>query len=357
VEIYLFSIHFHGLSGIFCKFAPIVKQTYNAIITSMTVPSLFKEYIWLVNTIKRARRISFAEIQERWLETEMSGGVDFARSTFNRHKDAIQDIFGIYIECDRKNGYKYYIGNDEVLREDTVQNWMISTMSVNDIISESKALHDRILLQSIPCDDYLQLVIDAMKKKVRVAVKYRRYECDNVSSVDFEPYCLKLFNQRWYVLAHFHRDATPEREERDYYAVYAFDRIQEMSLTDVKFEVRKDFDAQEYFGECFGVVAGDGTPAERIKLRVYGKQRYYLHDLPLHPSQKIVGQGENWDDFEYYLRPTNDFCGHLLSLGAWVKVLEPQSLADRLCQMMVDSLRRYGIEVEPPSCPPKGGRT
>ena len=68
----------------------------------MTVPSLFKEYIWLVNTIKRARRITFAEIQEKWLDTEMSGGVEFARSTFNRHKDAIQDIFGIYIDCDRK---------------------------------------------------------------------------------------------------------------------------------------------------------------------------------------------------------------------------------------------------------------
>ena len=60
----------------------------------MTVPSLFREYIWLVNTIKRAGRISFAEIQKKWLETELSEGVELARSTFNRHKDAIEDIFG-----------------------------------------------------------------------------------------------------------------------------------------------------------------------------------------------------------------------------------------------------------------------
>ena len=90
------------------------------------------------------------------------------------------------------------------------------------------------------------------------------------------------------------------------YGVYSFDRIQEISLTDVKFEVRDDFDAQDYFSECFGVVAGDGTPAERIILRVYGKQRYYLHDLPLHHSQKAIGQGENYTDFEYYVRPTYD---------------------------------------------------
>ena len=112
----------------------------------MTVPSLFREYIWLVNTIKRAGRISFAEIQKKWLETELSEGVELARSTFNRHKDAIEDIFGIYIDCDRKGGYKYFIGNERVLHEDTVQNWVISTLSVNEIIAESKSLHERILL-------------------------------------------------------------------------------------------------------------------------------------------------------------------------------------------------------------------
>ena len=311
----------------------------------MTVPSLFKEYIWLVNTIKRARRISFAEIQEKWLDTEMSGGVEFARSTFNRHKDAIQDIFGINIDCDRKCGYKYYIANEKVLREDTVQNWIVSTMSVNDVISDSKALHDRIVLQQIPCDEYLETFINAMKRKVRVEVKYRRYESGNVTEVDFEPYCLKLFNQRWYVLAHFHRDATPEKEERDYYGVYSFDRMQEVSLTNVKFEVRDDFDAQDYFSECFGVFASESTPAERIVLRAYNKQRYYLNDLPLHHSQKVIGRGENYTDFEYYIRPTIDFCGHILSLANQLKVIYPQSLADRIRQMAMDTLEMYGMEV------------
>ena len=311
----------------------------------MTVPSLFKEYIWLVNTIKRARRISFAEIQEKWLDTEMSGGVECARSTFNRHKDAIQDIFGINIDCDRKGGYKYYIANEKVLREDTVQNWIVSTMSVNDVISDSKTLHDRIVLQQIPCDEYLETFINAMKRKVRVEVKYRRYESDNVTEVDFEPYCLKLFNQRWYVLAHFHRDATPEKEERDYYGVYSFDRMQEVSLTNVKFEVRDDFDAQDYFSECFGVFASESTPAERIVLRAYNKQRYYLNDLPLHHSQKVIGRGENYTDFEYYIRPTIDFCGHILRLANQVKVIYPQSLADRIRQMAMDTLEMYGMEV------------
>ena len=86
----------------------------------MTTPTLFKEYIWLVNTIYQAGNITFSDINKKWLKTEMSGGVELARSTFNRHKVAIEDIFGIRIECDRSNGYTYYIGNAEVLGNESV---------------------------------------------------------------------------------------------------------------------------------------------------------------------------------------------------------------------------------------------
>ncbi len=77
--------------------------------------ALFQQYIWLVNTIYRAGKISLEEINRKWLDTDLSEGLPLARSTFNRHKDAIEDMFGIYIECDKRDGFKYYIGNAEVL--------------------------------------------------------------------------------------------------------------------------------------------------------------------------------------------------------------------------------------------------
>lgn len=78
----------------------------------MKTSERFKEYIWLIDLLKTYGRITFEEINEEWVQTEMSGGVEMARSTFNRHKDAIEDMFGVYIECDRSNGYMYYIGNE-----------------------------------------------------------------------------------------------------------------------------------------------------------------------------------------------------------------------------------------------------
>lgn len=297
----------------------------------MRTYDVFKEYIWLVNTIRKAGKISLAEINEKWCETDMSGGLEFARSTFNRHKDAIQDIFGIYIECDRKAGHKYYIGNSRVLDEDSVQNWMLSTLSVSNILSESIAIRERILLESVPsAGEYLQTIIEAMQKSVRIAVDYQRYSAAAPRHLTMEPYCLKLFRQRWYMLGHFHRDATAEKPEADYFGIFSLDRIKTLELTDIKFKVKKDFNAKDYFNEYFGVTTGDGTECERIVLRAYGEQRFYMRDLPWHHSQKEIASGEDYTDYELTIRPTLDFSSKIVSEKTLLKPLSSTRLASSL---------------------------
>lgn len=308
----------------------------------MKIPAKFKEYIWLVNTIRKARRITFAEINERWLETEMSEGIELARSTFNRHKDAIEDIFGIYIDCDRQNGYKYFIGNDYVLREDSVQNWMLSTLTVSNIISESLSLQERILLEHIPSEgENLKAVIEAMKRSVKIVINYRRYGNNVPKEFCLEPYCIKLLKKRWYVLGHVHQNATLDREERDYFATFSFDRIQELRITEDKFVIDPDFDAAEYFRESFGVFVGSDIPVEKVVLRAYSPERYYMYDLPLHSTQRVVKQGEDYTDFELTLRPTLDLTHHLLSRGNLIKVLSPEWLAKEVRDMHLESARLY----------------
>ena len=309
----------------------------------MTTPTLFKEYIWLVNTIYRAGRISLSDINKKWMRTEMSGGVEIPRTTFNRHKEAIEDIFGIYIDCDRKDGYRYYIGNGKVLREDTVQNWMLSTLTVSNIIGESMNLQHRIALENIPSDgEYLELVIKAMKESKRISVTYRRYQSSEAKTFTLSPYCIKLFRQRWYLLGKFDDGG---------FAIFSFDRMEDIALTDETFKMEKDFNASDFFSECFGVVIGDGTRAERIVLRAFGREKYYLRDLPLHHTQKELKprtsearrlQEENdYADFEFRLRPTADFKGHIMSRGAWLKVVQPEWLAQEIRQWHEDSIKKY----------------
>lgn len=311
----------------------------------MNIPTKFKEYIWLVNTIRKARKISLAEINELWVRTDMSGGVDLARATFNRHKDAIEDIFGIFIDCDRQDGYKYYIGNENVLRENTLQNWMLSTLSVNNLISESLSLQSRILLEPVGYgDDYLPIVIEAMKRSVRIAIQYQKYGDEEPRPLNFEPYCLKMFRQRWYVLGHFHRNATEEKPEADYFGMFSFDRIRDMVLTDIKFEINPDFDAAAFFSECYGVVVNDDTEPVRVQIRVFGYERYYTRDLPLHHSQREIGRGEDYVDYELFLRPTSDFIRHLVGFGAQLQVLSPDWIAEEVIMAHDDAIARYESE-------------
>ena len=313
----------------------------------MRVPALFKEYIWLVNTIRKAGDdgITFAEINEKWLETELSEGVELARSTFNRHKDAIEDIFGLIIDCNRLNGYRYFISNEEVLSEDSIQNWMLNTLTVSNIIGEALTLQDRILLQPAPVEgDYLKMIIEAMKKNVKLAVDYRKYGDDEPRHLTFEPYCIKLFKQRWYILGHFHRNAIADRPEVDYFGVFSFDRILNMSLTDDKFQMDPSFNAQAYFEECFGVLVNDDTVAQRIVIRVFGDERFYVRDLPIHKSQRVIGQGEDYTDFELFMRPTIDLSTHFVSRSFLIKVLEPQWLADEIHHMHMQAVLMYEAE-------------
>ena len=300
----------------------------------MTTPGQFKEYIWLVNTIYKARKISLKDINEQWLQTEMSEGVEINRTTFYRHRCAIEDIFGVYIDCDRKAGNKYFIGNREVLHEDSVQNWMLTTLSVSNLLSESMSLNDRILLESVPSGGgMLETVIKAMKESRKLSFSYQKYGKQQPDADrEVSPYCVKLFRQRWYVLG-----PIANGEMR----LFSLDRMGDVTLQKEKFKMDKNFDAIAYFSESYGVMVDHRIDTERIVLRAYGLEPYYLRDLPLHHSQREIRTTDEYCDFELRLKPTSDFKGKLLQRAEWIEVLKPQSLIDDIITLHQRSINRY----------------
>lgn len=302
----------------------------------MKTYDLFQEYIWLVEMLHRKGSLTLTEINRLWVRTEMSGGVPLARSTFNRHRDAILDMFGIVIECDKKDGFRYYIFNEEVLEEDSIQNWMLSTLSVNSVLAESKGVHDRILLERIPSDgENLHKFIEAMKRGVRVMVNYRRYGTEaSKSSMKLDPYFVKLFNKRWYAIVKY-----PEPTGNLF--TLAFDRIISFEVTDEKFKYDKTFDPAGWFRDCYGIVRDPNVPVERVVIRAFGMEANYLRDLPLHPTQKEIASTDEYTDFEMLLRPSMDFNAPLLSRGAAIKVLEPKWLADDIKASHQAALKQY----------------
>ena len=309
----------------------------------MKIPVLFKEYIWLIETIQQAGRITLAEIGEKWRRREGNRDANFSRTTFNRHRDAILDMFGIIIECDIKDGYRYYIYNKEELNSNSISSWLFSTLSVGNMLDENVSLQDRILLENIPSGNILlRRITTAMREECKILLKYQKYSAATAKSYVAEPYCVKLFKRRWYVLTKIEREdrEADAAKSRPPFSVFSLDRIVDVQLLQDRFVFDKDFDAQSYFAQSFGIMVDTNVKPERIILRAYGMERFYLRDLPMHPSQREVNTTDDYADFEIILRPTSDFKSHLLSRGEWIQVLSPQWLADDIRQWHQAAINR-----------------
>ena len=313
----------------------------------MKIPALFKEYIWLVETIYQAGRITFADISQKWSRREESGGMPLSRTTFNRHRDAILDMFGLIIECDCKDGYRYYIYNKEVLSNNSVANWLFSTLSVGNMLDENVGLQGRILLESIPSGGiHLKSIIKAMRQGCKMLMTYRKYSSATEKTYLAAPYCVKLFKRRWYVLTKVDRpvkDGAPGQVESSM-AVFSLDRIVDIQLHQDKFTLDADFDSDSYFAQSFGIMVDNKVELERIVLRAYGMEKFYLKDLPIHPSQRELSVTDEYADFELFLRPTSDFKAHLLSRGEWLQVIQPQWLASDIRNWLQAAIQKYKKE-------------
>ena len=300
----------------------------------MKASEIFKQYIWLTDTIYRSGGITLQELNERWIRTDMSGGLPMTRTTFNRHRMAIEEIFDLCIECQRKGGYFYYIENEEVLKNNKLQHWMLDSLSISNILMESGSLKDRIILESIPSGkEYLQPIINAMKQGYKLGMTYRKFGQQNEYTITIEPYAIKVFKQRWYLLAKDYK--------RDIPTIYALDRIISLEETPESFIFPEDFDTEAFFKECYGVLCGTHNKAEKIIIRAYPPFTNYLRTLPLHHSQKELKSTPDYADFEFYLRPTFDFRQELLSQGNEVEVLKPVKFREEMKDMIEKMWKRY----------------
>ena len=300
----------------------------------MKASELFKQYIWLIDIISQTGGLSLQELNERWIRTTMSGGKPMARTTFNRNREAIEELFHVSIECDKTKGSFYYIQNEDILENDSLLHWMIDSLSIGNMLMESSSLQNRIRLEHIPAGkEYLQPIINAMKEGHKLRMTYRKFGQAEPYTIAVEPYAIKVFKQRWYLLAKTDQQPQPK--------VYALDRMEQLEETAEEFEFPKDFDTEAFFAECYGVMCATQCKAEKIVIRAYPPYTNYLRTLPLHHSQKELRSTPEYADFEFYLRPTLDFRQELFSQGDEVEVLEPATFREEMMETSRRILKRY----------------
>ncbi|MEI6754136.1 MAG: WYL domain-containing protein [Paludibacter sp.] len=181
--------------------------------------NLFNRYIWLVDTIYRSEKITLDAINQKWIRNSMSDGNPIPKRTFHNHRIAIEEMFDISIGCNKSTN-EYYIDNVEDMERGGVRRWLINTFAVNNLINESHKLKERIVFENIPSgQQYLTPLIEAMRDGFKVEITYQSYWADE-ASFKIEPYFVKVFKQRWYVIA-----------KSDKVRIHALDRIKSLNVT------------------------------------------------------------------------------------------------------------------------------
>ena len=281
--------------------------------------NLLNKYVWLVETIYKAGNITFEELNEKWLDNDMSEGVELALRTFHKWRIAAEEMFGLIIECERKGGYHYYIANADEIKRGSLRSWLLNTISVSNLLIDNQNLKERIVLEEIPSgQEYLSTIIEAMKKNQVLRITYQSYWRDESSTFELEPYCVKLFKQRWYLVGR----STHYKQVR----IYALDRILNLETTEKKFKMPKKFNPAEFFEDFYGIIAREHANVETVRLKVSAEQSNYLRSLPLHSSQKELVRSGDYSIFELRLCPEFDFQQEILSKTPEIEVLSPDWL-------------------------------
>ena len=297
------------------------------------ISKTFNRYIWLLNTLLQQRRLTFEDISYRWKDSYLGDGKPLALRTFHIHREAISELFGVEVKCDKAT-YEYYISSPNELRSDRTRQWLLNSFTISNMIEAGRNMKDKILFEDIPHGtEYIQTVIDAMQRRKELQIVYQPFNGQR-ATFHIQPYAMKVYNQRWYILGYL--------REQDGIRNIALDRTLEMELTDEAFVVPTDFDAEKYYANTVGIFVNEGLKPQKVILRVYGLHVEYMRSLPLHSSQEEIkiSDGE-YSDFHYRLCLTPELTIKILSMGEKVEVLEPDILKKEVLKRLSNTIKRY----------------
>lgn len=298
------------------------------------VTELLQKYIWLVQTFIRAGEngLSLSEISDKW---ESRFDSDYSRRTFNNHREAVEEVFGIRIECNRSSNRYFIRYTEDVSDENAESAWLINTFTVNNMLRLGKErLSGRVSVEDIPSGHmHLTAVMEAMTEGHKLRISYLKYTSSDAEDLTLRPYAVKEFAKRWYLVAHC--------EERDALRVYGLDRIKGIDILEDTFRMPSGFDVDEVFATSFGTYIPEGK-AEIIKFRTTAREARFLRDLPLHASQEeISGPDKEHVTFSIFVCPNDSLIMEFCRLGSRIEVLSPDHVRKAVAEQLEAAARLY----------------
>lgn len=304
------------------------------------VTELLQKYIWLVQTFIRAgeRGLTLQEISDKW---ERRWDAPYSRRTFNNHRRDVEEVFGIYIECNRSTNCYFIEYSADVADENAESAWLINTFSVNNILRTGKErLSGRVSVENIPSGHHhLTTVMEAMTDCHEMIIEYKKYSSTSSERLTIRPYAVKESLKRWYIIAYC--------VEREGLRIYGLDRVQNLEISGNTFKMPGNFDVDELFATSFGIYLPSGK-GERITFRTTSKEAAYIRDLPLHSTQTEESKDGEHVIFSIFVsardnngRIHNDMLMEFCKYGSRIEILSPQDIRNAVAEELAKASSLY----------------
>ena len=288
------------------------------------VYEIIRRYAWVLDYFYNHKSATLKQLNEAWKRSYLSidKNDSFHRQTWYNCFKEIGNIFGIDIECTRK-GHRWAITNPSAIKSMEIQNWMLSTLSFKMFMLECMSLNERILLEEFPSENHRTgPIVEAMKNQCKLQLIYKKYDTSEEKTHLIAPYFICSYRHRFYLVG---------KNENGKMKVFSFDRIVTLDITSEKFHFPKGYSAKKHFMWSYGIM----QPTEDMKpctiiIRAKGDARYYLADVPLHHSQRLMKVKEDYADFSLTLYPTNDFIGDILQQQTRLEIMSPAWLREKM---------------------------
>ena len=285
--------------------------------------------------IKKLRKkpSTFNEISEYFsLESELQEyNFNVSKRTFKRDIEDISSLYNIDIVYDFSRKV-YYIDFDE---QPEVNERIFEAFDTFNALNISDRLSDYIHFEKRRPQgtENLYGLLHAIKNKEQICFSYQKFWEDKITLRVVEPYALKEFKNRWYVLANDLKDNRVKS--------FALDRLTELEITNKKFQLPNNFNTNEHFKFSFGIISPNGHVPQEVILSFDPFQGKYIKTLPLHESQVILKDNEQELLIKLTMYITHDFFMEVLSFGENVKIIQPESLISDLKNTYRNVLNLY----------------
>ncbi len=258
--------------------------------------------------------------------------IGFSKRTLQRDLREIRNVFGIDITYS-KSERGYFISQNEA--ENMNFQRMMEAFDLFNSLNLAQDLTPFIQLEKRRPQgtENMHGILHAIKNRLKLKFEYQKFWEDVISNRSVDPFALKEFRNRWYVIARDTKD--------DQIKSFALDRLTRLEITNETFLYPEHYSIEESYRYSFGIISSNGQKPQDIVLSFDPLQGKYIKTLPLHHTQQIIVDNEEELKITLKLYLTHDLLMELLSFGDDMKVIEPKSLAKQIKQAHEKAFKQY----------------